>query len=103
MPAISFIIPTWNSAAYLPRCLACLSAQTYRDFEVIVIDNGSTDNATLGLEEKYPHLNLHVKRLMSIRGFAVANSIGASLAHGYWLSLLDSDSFTEPDWVTSLL
>ncbi len=103
MPAISFIIPTWNSAAYLPRCLACLSAQTYRDFEVIVIDNGSTDNATLGLEEKYPHLNLHVKRLMSNRGFAVANNIGASLAHGDWLALLNADAFPEPDWLTSLI
>ncbi len=103
MPSISIIIPAWNSATHLPRCLVCLSAQTYRDFEVIIIDNGSTDNAAVALEEKYPNLDLRVERLASNRGFAVANNIGASLAHGDWLALLNADAFPEPTWLENLL
>ena len=99
MPSISFIILAWNSADHLPRCLACLSAQTTRDFEVIIVDNHSNDNATVGLEKKYPDLNLCIKRLSSNLGFAAANNIGAKLAQGEWLALLNADAFPEPDWL----
>ena len=51
-PLVSILIVYWNNAEYLPRCLDCLSAQTFRDFETIVIDNGSVDGGTEGLEQK---------------------------------------------------
>jgi glycosyltransferase involved in cell wall biosynthesis len=66
-PNVSVIIVCWNSAAYLLHCLASLSAQVFRDFEVIIVDNGSKDNSTLGLEEKYPSLNLRVDFLSQTR------------------------------------
>ena len=103
MPAVSFIILTWNSAAHLPRCLACLAAQTRDDFEVIIVDNASTDNATDRLDETYPNLALRVERLDSNLGFAVANNIGARLARGDWLALLNADAFLEPDWLANML
>ena len=103
MPKITVVIVTWNSAAYLPRCLDYLAAQTYRDFETIVVDNGSSDGATLGLEEKYPQLGLRVERLDSNLGFAVANNIGARLARGEWLALLNADAFLDPSWLESML
>ncbi len=103
MPLISVIILTWNSAAHLPRCLASLSAQTWRDFEVIIVDNHSEDEAPLGLEKKYPDLNLCVKQLASNQGFATGNNIGARLAQGGWLALLNADAFPEPDWLESML
>ncbi len=103
MPTISIILLTWNSAAYLPRCLASLCAQTYQDFEVIIVDNGSSDDATLGLETQYPNLNLRVEQLESNLGFAVANNIGAKLAGGMYLALLNTDAFPEPNWLANLM
>lgn len=77
--------------------------QTYRDFEVILIDNGSTDESTEGLLENYPNIDLRLERLETNQGFAVANNFGARLARGHWLALLNSDAFPEPDWLAQLI
>ena len=62
-PLVSVIIVYWNNAEHLPHCLECLSLQTFRDFEVILVDNGSLDAGTSHLEQKYPELDLQVERL----------------------------------------
>jgi len=102
-PNISVIIVSWNSAIYLPRCLSALVAQSYRDFEVLIVDNGSSDNAILNVEDSYPTLDLRVERLEKNTGFAVANNIGARLVQGKWLALLNADAFPEPDCLKQLL
>lgn len=102
-PLLSVIIITWNSIKYLSTCLEHLLTQTHRDFEVILVDNGSEDGALNGLREKYPALDLHIHKINSNLGFAVANNIGARLAHGKWLALLNADAFPEPDWLEQLL
>jgi glycosyltransferase involved in cell wall biosynthesis len=81
-PTISVVICLWNSEKYLSRCLEALVHQTFTDFEVLMVDNGSKDGTLDGLHEKYPSLYLHIHRLSSNIGFAVANNIGARLAHG---------------------
>jgi GT2 family glycosyltransferase len=68
-----------------------------------VIDNGSVDDSMANLEENWPILNLHVKRLPNNLGFAAANNIGARLARGQWLALLNADAFPEPDWLEKLI
>ena len=103
LPLVSVIILAWNSKKYLPVCLDHLLAQTFHGFEIILVDNGSNDGASDGLREKYPSLNLHIHKLSSNQGFAVANNIGARLAHGKWLVLLNTDAFPEPDWLEKLL
>lgn len=102
-PLLSVIIVTWNSIKYLSTCLEHLLTQTHRDFEVILVDNGSEDGVLDGLREKYPSLDLHIHRLSSNLGFAIANNIGARLARGKWLALLNADAFPEPDWLEHLL
>ncbi|MBI3162119.1 MAG: glycosyltransferase family 2 protein [Chloroflexi bacterium] len=102
-PTVSIILLAWNSADYLPRCLDSLSTQTFQDFEIIIVDNGSQDGCAIGLEEKYPNLNLRVERLDSNLGFTVANNIGAKLARGGWIALLNTDAFPEPNWLETLL
>ena len=102
-PLISIIVVCWNSKKYLPHCLSSLAAQTYRDFEVILIDNGSTDKSTMRLQENYPSINLRVERFETNQGFSVANNAGARLARGKWLALLNSDAFPQPDWLEQLL
>lgn len=102
-PLISIVLVAWNSAAYMPRCFQHLLAQTVQDFEVIVIDNGSKDDGCVGLQEKYPTLALRVERLETNHGFSFANNLGAQLATGKWLTLLNTDAFPEPDWLERLL
>lgn len=102
-PLVSIIIVTWNSKRYLSACLDALLAQTNKDFEIVIMDNGSTDLEYLDLEEKYSKLELTIKKLNENFGFAVANNIGARLAHGKWLALLNADAFPEPDWLEQLV
>jgi GT2 family glycosyltransferase len=103
LPLVSIVIVSWNSAQHLPRCLGCLSQQTFPEFEVILVDNGSSDGGTNNLEQKYPQLVLHIERLPSNLGFALANNRGARLARGKWLVLLNADAFPEPNWLEQLL
>ncbi len=103
VPLISIVIVYWNSAQYLPRCLDCLTQQTFQDFEVILIDNGSSDKMSDDLEQKYSALNLRLERLASNLGFAKANNMGARMARGTWLALLNTDAFPNPDWLETLL
>jgi GT2 family glycosyltransferase len=100
---ISVIVLCWNSVKHLAICLDCLSQQTFQDFEIILIDNGSLDGGTNELEQKYPELNLHVERQPLNLGFAAANNIGARLARGRWLALLNADAYPEPDWLEQLV
>jgi GT2 family glycosyltransferase len=102
-PLISVILVTFNSAANMPRCLESLASQTLRNFEIIVVDNGSTDNG-IGCDKKRFHdVSFLVKKLNQNFGFAVANNIGARLARGKYLALLNADAFPEPDWLEQLV
>jgi GT2 family glycosyltransferase len=102
-PHISVIIVTWNSSAHLARCLDCLTAQTINNFEIIIVDNGSTDGTIDRLEGRWPRLTLRIEHNDSNLGFAVANNIGARLARGQWLALLNADAFPEPNWLEQLI
>jgi GT2 family glycosyltransferase len=94
---------TWNSAQYLSGCLDALVAQVFKDFEVVLIDNGSTDGC-LGVVNNYMSLlKIRIEKLGENKGFAAANNLGARLARGQWLALLNSDAFPEPDWLEKLL
>src|SRR3989304_1515034 len=100
---VSVIIVTWNSKKYLPACLHRLLTQTFHNFEVILVDNDSEDGALDGLHEKYSSLDLRIERLNTNRGFATANNIGARLARGKWLALLNANAFPEPDWLRKIM
>lgn len=102
-PLISIIIVTYNSADYISNCLARLKAQTYRDFEVILIDNRSTDNSMEILDSAQEQLSLTLIQLENNIGFAAANNLGASKAKGHWLATLNPDAFPEPDWLANLV
>jgi len=103
LPSASILVLCWNSAAYLPRCLDCLTKQTFENFEIIVVDNGSTDGSDAVLSDDWKGLNLRVERLAINKGFAAANNLGAQLAQGKWLALLNADAFPEPNWLETLL
>ena len=101
MPSVTIIIANWNGQFFLPTCLKALSAQTFTDFEVLVIDNGSTDGSVDTLQNDWPEVRLI--QLESNQGFAAANNQGAKLAAGEWVAFLNNDAYPEPGWLTALL
>ncbi|HEY5984132.1 MAG TPA: glycosyltransferase family 2 protein [Anaerolineales bacterium] len=102
-PAVSIVVVCWNSASSLPRCLDALSRQTFRDFELILVDNASTDGSTQNLASSYPRLHIRLEREARNMGFAAAANAGAHLAVGLWLALLNPDAFPEPTWLEELV
>ncbi len=101
MPSVTVIIANWNGQAYLPACLEALSTQTYTDFEVLLVDNGSTDGSVDTLPVDWPGIRL--VRLECNQGFAAANNHGAKLASGEWLAFLNNDAYPEPGWLAALV
>lgn len=100
---ISIIIPTWNSAEYLPACLSSLAKQTLRDFEIVIVDNGSIGFDEGKITSEWPSLDIREVPLKENMGFAVACNIGVQSARGEWLAFLNADAFPEPDWLESFV
>lgn len=93
-PHISVIVPVYNSARWLPRCLESVCGQTLENIEIICVDDGSSDDSPAILEayaRRDPRIRLHL--LGMNRGVSTARNIGIAAARGEWLSFVDSDDF----------
>ena len=97
MVAVSVIIVNWNRVDDLLRCLGCLQQQSFRDFEIIVVDNGSDDGSSAIVAEAHP--DVRVLALPENVGYGRANNLGCELAQGRYIALLNNDAFPEPDWL----
>ena len=94
MPKVSVIIPAYNAMVYLPKTIANVLEQTYSDFEVVVIDDGSTDNVREWIERvEDPRVRLISQ---SNRGLAGARNRGIEESQGEYLAFLDADDLWEP-------
>ena len=94
MPRVSVIIPTYNSARFVVQAVESVLAQTYSDFEVIVVDDGSTDNtpvALAGYRQKIRYLH------QENRGPSAARNAGYRASQGDYVLFLDSDDLIPPD------
>lgn len=101
-PFFSIIILCWNSNPTILRCLEALNAQTIQDFEILLIDNGSTEPISSELVGKYPHLTINFFRLEHNIGFAGGNNFATSHAAGNYLVLLNADAFPNQDWLENI-
>lgn len=103
LPIATIILVTWNSGGHLEQCRSALARQTRQDFAVVLVDNGSSDGSLEGIEDTWSGFHLNAEHLGGNKGFAVANNIGARLARGKWIVLLNADAYPEPDWLANLL
>jgi GT2 family glycosyltransferase len=99
-PSISVVVVNWNSRDDLRDCLAALDAQTDRDFETVVVDNGSTDGSIELVRERFPWVLL-VETGENL-GFAEGANRGIDRARGAWVALLNNDANADPRWIAEL-
>jgi len=102
-PLVSVVVPVLDVAQLLPRCLDSLLAQTHRPLEIIVVDDGSTDDS-LEVMRRYEqsHSEVHVISQRH-RGVGPARNAGLSIAEGEFVSMVDADDWVEPRFIADLL
>ncbi|MHB1161292.1 MAG: glycosyltransferase family 2 protein [Chloroflexota bacterium] len=100
-PIVSVVIANWNGRAHLERCLAALAAQTLDRFEVILVDNGSTDGSAEMVRERFPWVRVIVNPRNL--GFAAANNVGIRAGTASYVATLNNDTEPCPDWLEQLL
>lgn len=96
-PLISIIVPVYNTAPYLRRCLDSLCNQTYSNLEIICINDGSTDNSLDILNEYAKNDSRVIIQTTKNSGLAAARNAGLELAHGTWVAGVDSDDYIDTD------
>ncbi|MEZ4617190.1 MAG: glycosyltransferase family 2 protein [Caldilineaceae bacterium] len=97
IPKFSVVIPTYNRAHFLPRAISSVLNQTFTDFELIIADDGSTDNTQ---EIINSIMDPKVKYIYQENaGGGAARNLGASIAKGEYLTFLDSDDEAMPQWL----
>ena len=96
-PKLSIIIPAYNSESCIEKCLLSVKSQTFKDFECIVIDDGSSDS-TAKICQKFADSDCRFKILKNTlnRGVSFTRNLGLTLATGYLIGWVDSDDYIEP-------
>lgn len=100
-PEASVIVVNWNGRHLLEGCLASLCCQTFRNSEVIVVDNGSDDGSVEWLAAHYPEIR--IVALNTNEGFCAGNNAGIRAARGEYIVLLNNDTEVEPAWLEELV
>jgi len=101
-PLISVIIPNWNGKHFLAECIDSLKEQTFRDFETILVDNGSTDGSVEFAEKRYGDFIRIIQNKKNL-GFTGGNNVGIKAAKGRYIVLLNNDTWAAPTWLEELV
>ena len=99
---ISIIVPVYNVKDYLSRCVDSLLAQTYKDYEIILIDDGSNDGSEKLCEKWISFPNIHVVH-QSNQGLSAARNTGLRISSGEYILFVDSDDYIEKDTCLRLI
>lgn len=100
-PRVSVILVAYQSGPTLALCLDALRGQTFTDFEIVVVDNASSDGAPQAAAAGDPAIRL-IEAGANL-GFAGGVNRGAAEARGAWLALINPDAYADPDWLEKLL
>ena len=100
MKSITIVIPNYNGMRYLPGCLESLGGQTDQDFEVLMIDNGSTDGSVEWVRAHYP--SVKIRAYYRNTGFCRAVNAGIRISRAQYVLLLNNDVVCDPEMVSFL-
>ena len=101
---ISIIVPVYNVEKYLNRCIDSILKQIYIDFEIILVNDGSTDSSGIICEyyhEQYPQIITVIHQ--NNQGLSQARNTGLEQAKGEYITFIDSDDFISPNYLYVLL
>lgn len=101
-PKVTVVIVNWNGEKFLNRCLSALMIQSVKPYEIILVDNASTD-ASLDIVHRFPSVRLLLQT--ENLGFAAGNNLAiqAACEDADWIALLNTDAYPDPAWLESLL
>ena len=101
-PRVAVVIVNWNGEQFIEQCIKSLLSQTVKPFEIILLDNASSDNS-LNIVRKYPSVKLIA--LGTNTGFARGNNLAIASADPSveWIALLNPDAFADSNWLENLL
>lgn len=100
---VSIIVPVYNAEKYLERCIESILSQSYRNLEILLIDDGSTDNSLIickeySLKDKRIHV-FHKKN----GGASSARNFGINKANGNWICFVDSDDYVLENYIYNMV
>lgn len=102
-PLVSVVIPVYNVNRYLPQCLESVISQTYRNIEIIIIDDGSTDDSG-SICDRYAKRDARIHVIHSNnRGLAAARNLGLEYVKGEYISFIDSDDWIDPHTIETFI
>ncbi len=103
MTTFSIVVPVYNTEQYLQECLDSIAAQSYANFEVIMVDDGSTDGSARICKEYAKRDSRFVYRHKENGGVSSARNVGIDMAKGEWLLFVDSDDMLMPDYLQTFM
>jgi len=100
MAKVSLIVPVYNAEPWIEECMASIHAQTYKDIEIIVVNDGSTDNSSSRIDRKDSRVSIsHTVH----RGAAAARNTGIDLSTGEYIAFCDADDYLAPDAIEKMV
>ncbi len=101
LPLVSIIVLNWNGEKCIQLCLNSLFEQTYPNYEVIVVDNASTDDSPEIVRREFSRARLIVNG--SNLGFAAGNNVGIRAANGDLIAMFNNDAIADKDWLAEMV
>jgi len=101
MPHVAVVIPNWNGRRLLGACLSGLCRQTFPDFEIILVDNGSTDGSVASVREHFSRVRVISNEVN--RGFAAGVNQGIRASDSPFVATLNNDTEVSPGWLAALV
>lgn len=100
---ISMIVPLYNCEQYISRCLLSIKKQTYRNYEVIIVDDGSTDNSAEVVKNIIKNEKKFKYYFKENSGVSTARNYGIEKSTGEWITFIDADDFITSDYLENLI
>lgn len=100
-PRVTVVIPNWNGMRHLPECIDALSAQTFNAFEIVLVDNASSDDSVAWVKEHFPFIRVIERK--DNGGFAAAVNAGIVSSRCEYVALLNNDTAVDQGWLQALV